>query len=121
MGYAPREVAYNIEYQFERRRYNNRTFTWLHWRKRDQALDNPWRTYGDPYPTVRISKADLTKALDDIRFSLLSTGSRIRIGTGAEATVVSLDFLKREAEVLVDTCPGRTYVTPANHIVEIIA
>ena len=34
----------------------------------------PGARTADPYPTVRISKADLTKALDDIRFSLLSTG-----------------------------------------------
>lgn len=55
----------NVEYTFTRRRYSNRTFTWLHWRKADTGPCN-WNAYGDPWPSVRIGKKDLTQALETI-------------------------------------------------------
>lgn len=53
----------SFEYMFERRRYGtgagSKTFTWLNYRK---PGTREWKQFGDPWPSVRISKKDLTEA-----------------------------------------------------------
>lgn len=88
---------HEIEYIFVRRRYGKRTFTWLHYRKAGSGPCN-WTTYGDPWPSVRISKKDLAAAFARIRFERIlpgslpheagSTGSYVRLQTGTNAYVI---------------------------------
>jgi hypothetical protein len=49
-------------FRFVRRRYGNRTFTWLHY----QDASGVWQSYGDPWPSVRIPKADLFRIAREV-------------------------------------------------------
>jgi hypothetical protein len=57
-----------VEYYFERRRYGSgpstRFYCWLMYRV-EPSTD--WHTYGDPWPKVTPSKAEVSKALADIK------------------------------------------------------
>ena len=123
MAYAPRQWAYNIDYQFERRRYSNRTYTWLHWRKatHEGVGESEWQTYGDPWPSVRISKADLREALNDIRFGMLTVGAQVRLGNGPIGTVQGLNHATKIAQVTInDWETTKVFDVPASNIVEIL-
>jgi hypothetical protein len=85
------ETFMNIRYKFERRRYGHskstRFFTWLTYRT-PSTPNHEWETYGDPWPKVRLNKAELNEALHNIVSSSLRVGDRIKLNTGAEARVV---------------------------------
>jgi hypothetical protein len=61
-------TADGIEYYFERRRYGTgagqKFFTWLNYRVAPTA---DWKTFGDPWPKVQLSKDELAAALNQIR------------------------------------------------------
>jgi hypothetical protein len=48
-----------------RRRYGTRTFTWLSY-----ADGHDWQSYGDPWPSVRIPRAQLEIAVREIKGKL---------------------------------------------------
>lgn len=44
--------------RFTRRRYGNRTFTWV-----SALLDGEWIELGDPWPSINVSKSELRIAI----------------------------------------------------------
>lgn len=56
-----------------RRRYSNRTFTWLLYYA---GADLRWLSYGDPWPSVIIPKAQLAEAARDIKRGLQLIGQK---------------------------------------------
>lgn len=53
-----------VNLMLERRRYGTRTFTWLMFYGGENLR---WCGYGDPWPSVRIPKAQLQMAVEDIK------------------------------------------------------
>lgn len=111
------ETWHGIEYFFSRRRYgtgaNQRTFTWLYWRK---AGSSEWLAYGgDPWMKIRLNKKELAKALHNIQARTLQIGDRVRLHTGAEARVES----HPGNDIGVSTEHG-VFVVPPTAIVEVL-
>jgi hypothetical protein len=107
---------------FERRHYSStgtmRFYTWLIYR---QLGSLEWQSYGDPWPKPRLNKRELTEVLDKITFRLLQPGQRVRMATGAPATIVSKhepDF----AEVFIVKLENgsQQFEVPAKAIAEVL-